>query len=246
MSTAVVIQTCDRYREYWDGLFHFMGRNWDPAIGAKVYLCNETLDADLPGWCRQIKVGHGSFVRNLKRAIESLDEEDVFLMLEDFWPILPMSRVLFESIHDEFKCGEWDALQVSSYTPYYSLKKSERAVLESNLLEFEPQSQWLFNLQARFWRPEKLLQCLVEPDISESAVSSAITVETASDEFARENLKLKAALYHYIWYPFSGVAYRGQITDFGLYLQNIMKVDRHVSELFSSQLSSKDHQECSA
>jgi len=233
MSVAVVVQTCDRYQKYWGGFLHFMERQWDDSIKANIYICNEEVDIQLPDWCRQIKTGRGTFVSNLKKSVESLNEEHVFLMLEDFWPISPIKRRMFDALYEEFKSGGWDALQVSNYTPYYSLKKSERTVLGSNLLEFEPESPWLFNLQARFWRPDALISSLVEPELSETEVSSAITVEMSSDEFARKNLNLKAALYHYLWYPLSGVAYRGEMTDFGSQLQNIVELDRHVAGLFN-------------
>lgn len=233
MSLAVIVQTCDRYEPYWAGFLHFMERHWDHSIDAKIYLCNEEKDTSLPNWCTQIKTGSGTFVQNLKSSLDSVGEEHVFLMLEDFWPIAPMKKRLFESLYEAFTGLDLDALQVSNYTPYYKLRPTEKRVEGQRLLEFESDSEWLFNLQARFWKSEVLVRCLIEPEISEREVSSAITAEMASDSFVRDNFGLKAALFHYLWYPLSGVAYRGEMTEMGRHLQNIVDIDHHVARAFN-------------
>lgn len=233
MSVAVVVQTCDRYRNFWGGFLHFMERHWDREIEAQVYFCNEEEEVSLPGWCTQLRTGRGTFVGNLKRILESISEDQIFYMLEDFWPVAPMGVGLFEALRSEFQSGGWDALQVSGYTPYYDLQPLGRRVAGAGLLGFKAESKWIFNFQARFWRPEVLYKCLVEPATSERAVNSAITVEMASDDFARKNMNLNAALFHYVWYPYSGVAHRGVMSEFGHHLQNIVEIDRYVETAFS-------------
>lgn len=233
MKTAVVVITCDKYKPYWDGLLHFMHKHWDRDIDARIFFCNEECDVSLPHNYSQIKTGSGSFVENLGRSLDMVGEEKVFLMLEDFWPIAPIGRRLFDELHKEFQEQDLDALQVSNYTPLYSLKKLDREIEGTRLMEFDPKSPWVFNLQARFWKSAVLKSCLVEPEISEKQVGSAITAEMASDEFVRSHKKLRVELFHYLWYPLSGVAYRGQITDFGKHLQNILEIDRHVASIVS-------------
>jgi hypothetical protein len=233
MKPPVIIQTCDRYKPYWGGFLHFMERHWDFSIGSKIFLCNEEEDFDLPDWCEQIKTGSGSFVQNLRKSVEQVGSDEVFLMLEDFWPIAPMSSLVFEELLLEFRSKNLDALQVSNYTPYYTLKASNTTVAGKKMMEFDPLSEWVFNFQARFWRAEKLLKFLVEPAMSEREANSAITVEIASDKKARAEGGLSAELYHYTWYPISGVAHRGVFTEFGKHLANIFNIDKHVEAVFS-------------
>lgn len=240
MSVCVLVQTCDRYKTYWPGFWHFMGKHWDFGIEAPIYFCNEEDESETPGWCRRILTGRGTFVQNLTRALEAIEEDEVFLMLEDFWPVAPMGRGLFDALYGEFRSTRLDALQVSNYTPYYKVRLSDRSIRGSELLAFEPDSEWLFNFQARFWRKEKLLDCLVEPEISEREVGSAITAEMAADRVARE-VGLKAALFHYLWYPLSGVSYRGQMTGFGKELQNILELDGHVQQMINGLRASNSH-----
>lgn len=237
MSCAFVVQTCDRYEFAWDGFFYYMKRNWDFEIEIPMFFCNEEKNIDLPKPFKQIKTGHGSFVQNLNNILNEIKQENIFYMLEDFWPFAPMKKHLFDSAYDLFVQNDFDALQIGNYTPWYELEKSNYYLLGQNLLKFSSNSDWIFNFQSRFWKKNIFQSCLLEPKISEKEVSSAITVEMASDEYAREHLKLQCYLYHYFWYPLSGTVYRGEFTEFGKQLLNVVNIDKFVQDKFSLQLS---------
>lgn len=225
MNCAVLIQTCDRYEKFWDGLFNFLKKHWDREISCPLYFCNEEKNIDLPKKIKQIKAGRGTFVQNLKKALKQIPEQNIFFLLEDFWPIAPMKGDLFCELYAHFLNENLDSFQVGPYTPYYKLEKTEKYIDGQNIWKIKKDSDWLFNFQARFWRKNILAECLIEPEISESKVSSAITVEVASNKIAQE-LKLNADFYHYFWYPIGGVAYRGEFTDIGKQMSNILEVDR--------------------
>lgn len=231
MNCPVIIQTCDKYSKYWDGLFSCMSKQWDYDIGSPIFFCNEEIKPELPcGW-NHMPTGKGTFVENLKLVLERLGEENVFYMLEDFWPTSPMSDNLFYYLHKIFSHENLDSLQVSSYLPYYSLDPTSTM----GLFRFRRDSEWIFNLQARFWRSESFLEFLLEPEISESVVGSAITAEIAADRAARKAGGLSVMLYHYLWYPISGVSYRGEFTEIGRQMQNVVDIDRMVEGMFSGR-----------
>jgi hypothetical protein len=71
---------------------------------------------------------------------------------------------------------------------------------------------------------------LTEPEISETKVGSAITVEMASNKLAQQK-DINVNFYHYFWYPIGGVAYRGQFTEIGKEMQNIMNIDQLTKNL---------------
>jgi hypothetical protein len=233
MNCPVIIQTCDKYEKFWDGLFRFMRKNWDFSIQSKIFFCNEDSKVSLPRGFHHLPTGKGSFVENLKTILQKVGEENVFYMLEDFWPTAPMTRDMFFSLHKFFLESDADAVQVSSYLPYFSLEITE---IES-MFKFKKDSEWIFNFQARFWKSESLDRFLVEPEIPESQVSSAITVEMASDRKAREAGGIDAFLRHYMWYPISGVSYRGEFTEIGRQMQNVVNIDKMVEGMFSQQSS---------
>jgi hypothetical protein len=245
MSVCVVVQTCDLYEPYWRGLWHFMQKQWDFEIRAPIRMFNEEKKTKTPSWCTQTAIGQGTFVENLKKTISMTREDHIFLMLEDFWPIAPMTRKMFDCLYEEFKKQELDALQVSNYSPYYSLKHTGRTLLGRPVFDFCPKSEWIFNFQARFWKKDSLLRFLEEPQISERAVGSAITAEMAADQLARSSSSLKASLFHYLWYPLSGVAYRGKMTEFGSHLQNIVEIESYVDQIISRPDEVHSRPECS-
>jgi hypothetical protein len=232
MNCALVVQTCDKYEPFWGGFFNFMRKHWDLSVGCPMYFCNEEKDLELPEGFKQIKTGRGTFVENLRFILSRIEEQHVFYMLEDFWPTAPMTSGMFHQLYSQFLENDLDALQVSTYLPYYELERN------GDLLRFKPESEWIFNFQARFWKKESFAACLTEPEISESVVGSAITAEIASDKIAREKMKLKVCLHHYFWYPITGVAYRGQLTEIGRHMENVANIDKMVQEKFSLPASS--------
>jgi len=237
MSTCVLIQTCDRYSHLWRGLWHFMEKQWDFSIEAPIYFASNSLKVRVPKWCKGISVGDRTFIEGLKESIRSIEEDSIFLMLEDYWPIAPMTKNIFKSLRFEFEKSGVDALQVSNYSPYYALRTSGRKVAERELMTFLPKSEWIFNFQARLWRKDSLEECLSEPKISEATVGSAITAEVASDEAARRKEDFRASLVPYTWYPISGVSHRGRMSSFGEALQNIVDTEDYFSELVNPPAS---------
>lgn len=236
MNCAFIVQTCDRYEFAWEGFFYYMKKHWDFEINVPMFFCNEEKNVNLPKPFIQIKTGCGSFVQNLNFILNEVKQENIFYMLEDFWPTNSFKKELFNQSYSCFLKNNFDSLQISSYTPWYSLEKSEHEVLGQNLLKFSENSDWIFNFQCRFWKKEVFKQCLVEPEISEKTVSSAITVEIASDHYSRKK-NLSCYLFHRLWYPHSGTVYRGQFTDVGKEMINTMNIDKFVSQNFNLQLA---------
>ena len=232
MICPVVIQTCDKYSRFWDGLFRHMGKQWDPDIGSPIFFCNEEAKPDLPRGFNHLPTGRGTFVENLRFILNSLGEENIFYMLEDFLPTAPMSEELFSHTRRIFVDEDLDAFQVSSYLPYYSLDLTDT----KGLFRFRRNSEWIFNFQARFWKADSLSEFLSEPEVSESEVGSAITVEISSDMAVRKAGGFSAMLYHYLWYPISGVSYRGEFTEIGRQMQNVVEIDRMVEGMFNTRV----------
>lgn len=232
MSCAVLIQTCDRYEKFWPGFFNFFEKHWDSSIDCKIYFCNEKNNVILPDNFISIKNGSGTFVQNLKNSIDQIKENDIFFLLEDFWPIAPMTKDLFFNFYDYFNQKELDAFQVGPYTPYYKLEKTENKIKNRDIWKIKKDSDWLFNFQARFWKKQILKECLVEPEISERTISSAISVEMDSNKIAQQK-EINVNFYHYFWYPIGGVAYRGDFTEIGNQMNNIVNIDEMTNKLIS-------------
>jgi hypothetical protein len=230
MNLSIVVQTCDKYEKFWEGFFYYMDKFWDKKIKVPIYFCTENTKINKKNIIN-INTGKGTFVSNLNFILNEIKTDNIFYLLEDFWPIDTIKKDLFFELYDFFIKNNLSCLQISNYNPYYVLEKTEIKIQNQNILKFNKNSNWRFNFQARFWQKQKLIKSLFEPTISESKVSSAITVESMCDSIFPKDIDV--FFYHRLWYPMSGVSYRGDFTQLGLELQNNMKVDLY-GKLFSN------------
>lgn len=229
MDVSLIVQTCDRYKEYWKGFFYYMEMFWDKDINCQKYFCTEHEDIFEKNW-NLIKTGSGSFVENLNFILKNVESDYVFYMLEDFWPIRGFDKFLFDEITKNILENDIKAFQVSSYVPYYKLEKSNLKIKNQKILKFKTDSDWRFNFQSRFWKKEILLNNLKKPTVSEKKINSCIDVEIQSSKNLDKNIEIY--FYHYFWYPLSGVSYRGSFTKLGKELNNNMLVDLHGKNIF--------------
>jgi hypothetical protein len=230
MNGAVVIQTCDKYKKYWPGFVHYMNKFWDFSIPWPIYFCTEEGEIDSPFYI--FKTGKESYTSRLEKILDSLEYDYIFYMLEDYWPISPMPFKLFNQLFLMFESNNWDSLQVSSILPYYLLNKTEHSIFQNPIFEFSPFSNWRFSQQARFWKKDFLRKCLVNPEVSETIVSSSLSSEIACDQKIKEFPQSKIYFYHYFWYPISGVTYRGNFTPFGERMHQDMLVEEWARETY--------------
>lgn len=232
MTGAVIIQTCDKYAPFWDGMIYYMNRFWDRSISWPIFFCNEESDFKAKGF-NHLPTGKGSYIARLHTILDKLNEYDyVFYLLEDFWPTAPMTADLFNGLFELMTDKSWDVLQVSPCTPYYQFDKTDIFVQNKRILEFRSDSNWRFNQQARFWRRNFFKNCLAEPEVSEVDVSTSLTAEIVCDKKIRDFPDSEIYFYHYFWYPISGTVYRGNLTKHGEILNNDMLADKWAMETY--------------
>jgi hypothetical protein len=233
---CVVIQTCDFYKNYWDGFFWSFNKYWDKKINWPVYFCNEEISLEFKeSNFIQLKTGIGNHSNNLSKILDNLiDYEYIFYMLEDFWMTDQMTEDMFSKLFDLTKKNEWDSLRVSTYLPeYYKLESTNHFVNNQRVLKYSKDSKWQFSQQAGFWKRKFLRDCVVESNISEREISSSLPGEIATDNYLREHYpNAEIYHYHYHWYPVSGVAWRGKITQIGEQIEFLRKVDLVFNQRF--------------
>lgn len=235
MDVSIVVQTCDKYEKFWDGFFYYMDKFWDKGISCPIYFCNETKKIKQNNFIH-LPTGHGSFVQNLSFILNNVKSKYIFYLLEDFWPIQRIEKKLFEELFHYVKNNKIKALQISPFTPFYNFEETNDFIQNQKILKFNKDSDWRFNLQSRFWEKNFFLNSLMEPKISESAISSALGVEIECSKHLCKSTDIY--FYHYLWYPMSGVSYRGSFTNLGNELQNNMMIDLYGKNYSSSSSQS--------
>jgi hypothetical protein len=94
-SVAIVVASCDRYRDLWDPFFYLFRRVW-PDCEHPLYLVSNSSADSRPGVVN-LAVGEDvTWSANLRRALERVQEPYVILLLED---LLMFTSVNAERLH---------------------------------------------------------------------------------------------------------------------------------------------------
>jgi hypothetical protein len=89
-SCALVILSCDRYRDLWEPCLALYRRYW-PDCPYPMFLVSETVGIDDERVC-SLRTGSGlAWSDGVRIAIGALDHEQVLLVLEDFLLTGPVS-----------------------------------------------------------------------------------------------------------------------------------------------------------
>ena len=84
MSAAIVISSCDLYKDCWLPIIHSFQKYW-PDCPFPLYIISNHESLDEKG-INFIKVGkHMGFGSNMKKALQVIEEDYVILFLEDFF-----------------------------------------------------------------------------------------------------------------------------------------------------------------
>lgn len=232
---CVVVHTCDAYQKFWHGFYNSMQKYWDFEIDCPIFFCNENINTTFSNpKFKQLKTGSGSHSQRLSFILDNLQEYDyIFYMLEDFWPTNPMTKQMFEGLAEITIQNNWDSLRLSHFLPeYYKAEPTQIEFQNQKILKFRKDSKWQFSQQAAFWNRKFLKSCIVEPEISETQISTSLSGEIAMDQYLIKNHPdAKIYHYHYHWYPVSGTVWRGELTQIGQEIEYILYLDEFVKKM---------------
>ena len=108
---AFVVVSCDKYKDMWDPFFYYLSKNW-PDINMNIYLVTNKIKYH----CDNVNVttiltGEDiSYSDNLKLALKSIKEENIFLWIEDLFLHKRINKENFENLlvvflHSKLMCG---------------------------------------------------------------------------------------------------------------------------------------------
>lgn len=182
---AIVVISCDKYSDLHKPFFNLFQRFW-PDCPFKTYLISNTKGFDLPG-LTNILVGKDiSWSDNLINALNKIEEEFVFLWVDDLF--------LIEQV-DTSKVTDIFAWAVESGANYVCLKALPRPDKKFNDLVVvgivSPGSLYRASSVLSLWNKKTLLE-LLKP--SESAWKFEIEGSVRSDKYDRFYATRKMAI----------------------------------------------------
>lgn len=212
-SLAVVIQTCDKYSFCWEGWNYYFQKYWDFSNNCKVYFLNEEKEINFPSIIHA-PTGKGEWSDRLRKGLESIPEQYILYMQEDFWLSMSIDILHYFRL---FKHLSMDALRIGKDNKKFFLYKTFYAK-NIPLNKFSKRSRFLLCHQACIWDKNFFLSCLEKnenPWINEFAGTKRIRSRKETVNIFFTPLK---------WYI--PTCRKGKLTNQGRDLLNEVKVHK--------------------
>ena len=213
MKTCVLIQTCDKYENLWEGLhlaYHF---NWCWDLEFPIYVLTEEKDFILDERFQTLKFGYlgnppYNFSTRLIAALEhlkSLGYDSIFYTQDDFWPLFKVDSNIFRKTYDLFNSDEIECIHINEYLPWYSynLGRTGDSIIGKEIRKFRPGSMYYYNHQSAFWKIDSLLK-----------IQNPGERPDHNEDFGTERAwKINPDYYFlsYDWYKAEFIAYKGEL-----------------------------------
>jgi hypothetical protein len=175
-SCALVILSCDAYRDLWGPCLTLHRRYW-PDCPYPTFLVSETRAVDEPGVQPLCAGARRAWSDVVRWALERLEHEHVLLVLDDFFLTRPVDTAMLEARRAELAARGGGYLRLVPWPQPTGVVAGAR-----DLGEHERGAPFRASLQAAFWRRQTLLDVLTpgespwQFETNASVRSAALTV----------------------------------------------------------------------
>lgn len=181
---AIIIPSCDKYSDLWNPILSSIKKFW-PDCPYKIYFVSNEVSPEFNG-VTNITVGPDvSWSSNLKKALQQIPEEFVFLWLEDLFPIKTVNT---KKISELFA---WAIDKDINYVCLNGLPRADKKVTESVGLVSEG-GLYRVSTVLSFWKKEILFNLLEE---KENAWQFEIEGSIRSDVYPGFYVTLKPEIF---------------------------------------------------
>lgn len=143
----IIVMSCDKYKVCWKPFFTLLNKYWKNHPSALLVCENE-----LCPYCETINIPSNSWTKRLREALKGIKDEEVLLMLDDFFIRRPVDvdRINKIKLSDETICYNFE----KNYREP-ALKLKEWDIQKNNQV-------YLNSCQPSIWNREKLIERLQE------------------------------------------------------------------------------------
>ena len=223
MKTCVLIQTCDKYENLWEGLYLSYHFNWCWDLEFPIYVLTEEKKFISDERFQTLNFGHlgdppYNFSTRLIAALEHLKDlgyDSIFYTQDDFWPLFKVDSSIFQETHNLFKSEGMECIHVNEYLPSYfnmrsedrtySISKTGNYIRGKEIHKFNPGSMYYYNHQSAFWKIDSLLRI-------QNPGERADHNEDRGTERAWE-INPEYYFLSYDWYKAEFVSYKGELLN---------------------------------
>lgn len=150
---ALLVASCDRYSDLWRPFFQLLHRFW-PQCPLKIYLLSNTVGGNQAGVTDLLVGPDASWSDSLRKGVERLEEEYVFLFLDDLFLRSPVQQEsVLEVLH-------WAVDAGANYVRFTPAPKPDRPHLPL-VGSISPGAIYRTSTVLSFWKRSVLLELLV-------------------------------------------------------------------------------------
>ena len=159
MNNAIVIISFDGYQDVWNTFFECFEKNWN-VINYNVYFVSNHLEASTNCDVKFIQTGDEiSWSRRVRNAIEKIPEENLLILLEDYFISEVVNDEDLDNLFALFENNKCDYLRIVPIPKLYT--KRDRGVYDIG-----DEALYGVNLQASIWSKEFLTKLTYNDDFS--------------------------------------------------------------------------------
>lgn len=143
----IIVMSCDKYKVCWKPFFTLLNKYWKNHPTA-LLVC----ETELCPYCETINIPSNSWTKRLREALKGIKDEEVLLMLDDFFIRRPVD------------VDRINKIRLSNETICYNFEKNYREpALKLKEWDIQKNNQvYLNSCQPSIWNREKLIERLQE------------------------------------------------------------------------------------
>ncbi len=143
----IVVMSCDKYKMCWKPFFTLLNKYWKNHPTALLVCETEKCQ-----FCETINISSNIWTERLRKALENIEDEEILLMLDDFFIRRPVD------------VDRINKIKLSENTICYNFEKEYREpALKLKEWDIQKNNQvYLNSCQPSIWNKEKLIERLQE------------------------------------------------------------------------------------
>lgn len=143
----IIVMSCDKYKVCWKPFFTLLNKYWKNHPTA-LLVC----ETEFCPYCETINIPSNSWTKRLREALKGIKDEEVLLMLDDFFIRRPVD------------VDRINKIKLSNETICYNFEKNYREpALKLKEWDIQKNNQvYLNSCQPSIWNREKLIERLQE------------------------------------------------------------------------------------
>lgn len=229
---TVIIQSCDKYQNFWEGCYLSWEKNWNWDLKWPVIFCNEEIDLPFNDpRIQQIKSPKSEDSKGFSdRLIDILDKvktKYVLYIQDDMWLTSKVNYETFKQALYQMRYNDWNCLRIhEKIWLNYNLQKTGHFINGQRVLKVDSTSEWLLTHNGAIWNKDFLRESMLPgEDPWKNEIDGTVRI-------CRKYTDPKIYHLNEGWYYQPGASSDGKINPYMDQYQSYLKMGKELKNKF--------------